>query len=76
MTIGEFASRCGLSPKALRKYAEAGVLPPAVIDPTSGYRYFNLCEVHASRPSVPIDFIAPCLRVVLWKQCPPAHSEP
>lgn len=26
MTIGDFSSRCGLSPKVLRAYADAGVL--------------------------------------------------
>jgi DNA-binding transcriptional MerR regulator len=41
MTIGDFSSRCGLSPKVLRTYAEAGVLVPAAVDPTSGYRYYD-----------------------------------
>ena len=41
MTIGEFSSRCGLSPKVLRSYAEVGVLVPAVVDPHSGYRYYE-----------------------------------
>ena len=45
MTIGEFASRCGLSPKVLRKYAEAGVLVPADVDPTSGYRYYDVDQL-------------------------------
>ena len=45
MTIGEFASRCGLSPKVLRKYAEAGVLVPTVIDGTSGYRYYGVDQL-------------------------------
>ncbi len=41
MTIGEFSDHCGLSPKVLRTYAEAGVLVPAVIDDSSGYRYYE-----------------------------------
>ena len=41
MTIGDFSSRCGLSPKVLRTYADAGVLVPAIVDPTSGYRYYE-----------------------------------
>lgn len=41
MTIGEFSSRCRLSPKVLRSYAQAGVLVPAVVDPVSGYRYYE-----------------------------------
>jgi DNA-binding transcriptional MerR regulator/predicted GNAT family acetyltransferase len=45
ITIGDFSSRCGLSPKVLRTYAEAGVLVPAVVDPTSGYRYYELVQL-------------------------------
>ncbi len=45
MTIGDFSSRCGLSPKVLRTYAEAGVLVPALVDPTSGYRYYELVQI-------------------------------
>ena len=41
MTIGGFSARSGLSPKALRSYAEAGVLVPAVVDEASGYRYYE-----------------------------------
>jgi DNA-binding transcriptional MerR regulator len=45
ITIGDFSSRCGLSPKVLRAYAEAGVLVPALVDPTSGYRYYELAQL-------------------------------
>ena len=45
MTIGDFSSRCGLSPKVLRTYADAGVLVPAVVDPASGYRYYELAQL-------------------------------
>ncbi len=45
MTIGDFSSRCGLSPKVLRTYADAGVLVPAVVDPTSGYRYYEVAQL-------------------------------
>jgi DNA-binding transcriptional MerR regulator/predicted GNAT family acetyltransferase len=45
ITIGEFSSRCGLSPKVLRTYADAGVLVPAVVDPESGYRYYELAQL-------------------------------
>lgn len=41
MTIGEFSSRCSLSAKVLRSYAEMGVLVPCAVDPTSGYRYYD-----------------------------------
>ena len=45
ITIGDFSSRCGLSPKVLRTYAEAGVLVPAAVDPASGYRYYELAQL-------------------------------
>ena len=38
MTIGEFATAAGLTPKALRLYDELGLLRPAQVDPTTGYR--------------------------------------
>ncbi len=49
ITIGDFSSRCGLSPKVLRTYAEAGVLVPALVDRSSGYRYYELAQ--PSRPT-------------------------
>ena len=41
MPIGEFASASQLSQKALRLYAENALLPPAWVDPDSGYRYYR-----------------------------------
>jgi DNA-binding transcriptional MerR regulator len=41
MTIGDFAARCGLSPKVLRTYADVGLLVPSSVDPASAYRYYN-----------------------------------
>jgi DNA-binding transcriptional MerR regulator len=41
MTIGEFASRTRLSPKALRLYGELGLLAPARVDPDTGYRFYG-----------------------------------
>lgn len=40
MPIGRFARSCRLSIKALRHYDEQGVLKPAFVDLTSGYRYY------------------------------------
>lgn len=45
LTIGEFAAAARLSQKALRLYGENGVLPPAWVDPDSGYRYYSLAQV-------------------------------
>lgn len=40
MSIGDFARRSRLSPKALRLYDELGLLPPSRVDALSGYRYY------------------------------------
>lgn len=41
MPIGRFSASCRLSIKALRHYAEVGLLTPAYVDPHSGYRYYS-----------------------------------
>jgi len=41
MSIGEFAGRSRLSPKALRLYDELGLLAPARVDESSGYRFYS-----------------------------------
>jgi serine/threonine protein phosphatase PrpC len=41
MAIGEFSERSGLSAKRLRTYATEGLLAPAAVDPSSGYRYYS-----------------------------------
>jgi len=41
MPIGVFARRSGLTSSALRFYADCGLLPPAEVDPDSGYRYYS-----------------------------------
>ncbi len=40
MPIGRFAKTCRLSIKALRHYDEVGILKPALVDVSSGYRYY------------------------------------
>ncbi|MEO1060582.1 MAG: helix-turn-helix domain-containing protein [Actinomycetota bacterium] len=47
--IGEFSHLAQLSVRMLRHYDEIGLLPPACVDPTTGYRYYEadqLAEVH------------------------------
>lgn len=39
--IGRFSKMTRLSVKALRHYDELGLLVPAVVDPSSGYRYYT-----------------------------------
>jgi DNA-binding transcriptional MerR regulator len=41
LTIGEFAEQSGLSPTALRLYAQTGLLPPRRIADASGYRNYR-----------------------------------
>lgn len=40
MSIGDAAHASGLSAKALRLYDETGLLPPAEVDPVTGYRWY------------------------------------
>jgi DNA-binding transcriptional MerR regulator len=49
VSIGEFARRSRLSVKALRLYAELGVLVPARIDDASGYRYYDVAQLESAR---------------------------
>lgn len=47
-TISAFARRVGLTPSALRFYDDCGVLPPARVDPDTGYRYYSADQEHAA----------------------------
>jgi DNA-binding transcriptional MerR regulator len=49
MTIGAFAGRTRLSPKALRLYDRLGLLSPARADPVSGYRFYSEDQVAGAR---------------------------
>jgi DNA-binding transcriptional MerR regulator len=49
MTIGAFADRTRLSPKALRLYNQLGLLSPAQVDPATGYRYYSEDQVESAR---------------------------
>jgi DNA-binding transcriptional MerR regulator len=49
LTIGEFARLTQLTTKALRIYDESGLLCPARVDQTSGYRYYNLDHARVGR---------------------------
>jgi DNA-binding transcriptional MerR regulator len=49
MTIGAFAERSRLSPKALRLYDRLGLLPPARTDPVSGYRFYSEGQLAGAR---------------------------
>ncbi len=49
MSIGEFAGQSRLSPKALRLYDELGLLTPARVDESSGYRYYAADQLERAR---------------------------
>ncbi|APX34118.1 serine/threonine protein phosphatase [Brachybacterium sp. P6-10-X1] len=49
LSIGELAAASGLSPKALRMYADSELLPPRQVDPFSGYRSYGTDQVERAR---------------------------
>lgn len=49
LTIGMFARLSRLSPKALRLYDELGLLPPARVDPDTGYRWYHPNQLAQAR---------------------------
>ena len=49
LTIGVFARRSRLSPKALRLYDSLGVLTPAHVDEDSGYRRYTESQLETAR---------------------------
>ena len=62
--IGRLAALSGLPISALRFYDGAGVLPPSVVDPSSGYRFYQPSQVvharlaaHLRRVGLPLDDI-------------------
>lgn len=44
-TIGEFARLGGVSIRTLRHYDEIGLLPPATVDPDTGYRGYSAAQL-------------------------------
>jgi DNA-binding transcriptional MerR regulator len=48
MPIGALARLSRLSVKALRRYDAEGLLPPARVDPATGYRYYRRDQVRAA----------------------------
>lgn len=49
MTIGRFARLSGVSVHTLRHYDEVGLLAPAEVDETSGYRRYRQRQIHHAR---------------------------
>ena len=49
LLAGRFGTAVRLSPKALRLYAEQGLLVPAHTDPLTGYRYYSARQIPRAR---------------------------
>ena len=49
LTISEFARLVGLAPSALRFYDDCGLLPPASVDSSNGYRYYAASQQPRAR---------------------------
>lgn len=45
LKIGDFSRLCRVPVSALRYYADLGLLPPAQIDPHTGYRYYSVDQL-------------------------------
>jgi DNA-binding transcriptional MerR regulator len=68
LPIGRFAGATGLTVKALRHYADIGLLPPAHVDGSSGYRYYTLAQIRTAAAiarlralEVPLNEVGPLL---------------
>lgn len=77
LTAGEFQAMTGLTAKALRLYAERGILAPAAIDPDSGYRRYARSQLQRGvtvdllrRAQVPLSELAsaPVFPFEQWRQ--------
>jgi DNA-binding transcriptional MerR regulator len=69
LTIGEFSKMTYLSVKALRHYHDVGLLEPAEIDPSSGYRQYSADQVATAQAirrfrdlDMPIDHVRTVLQ--------------
>jgi len=49
LSIGAFSRLTHLSVKTLRYYHEVGLLEPSVVDPDSGYRYYQPGQAHSAQ---------------------------
>lgn len=76
LTVGRVAQRTGLSTKALRHYDRVGLLRPAAVDSTTGYRFYREEQVAEARlvhllrsVELPLEQVAAA--VVAWKDGEP-----
>lgn len=68
LTIGELARQTGVNVKCLRYYSGLGILPPAYVDSSTGYRYYaprQVMLVEAIRLCVEVGIPLSCMREYL-----------
>jgi DNA-binding transcriptional MerR regulator len=68
LTIGRLARHTGLTTKALRHYDRVGLLSPAAVDDSTGYRYYEPAQIAQARlvqilraVDVPLEQVRECL---------------
>ena len=49
LSIGEFARLGQVSPRTIRHYGDVGILEPALVDPSTGYRSYELDQLSVLR---------------------------
>lgn len=75
MGIGDFAVATGLTAKALRLYDELEILPPAEVDPCTGYRRYSPEQLDVARLVARLRLIGmPLSRVRVMAQLEPAAA--
>ena len=75
VSIGEFSRRSRLSVKALRLYADLGVLIPARVDEASGYRFYTVAQLDDARLVAMLRQLElPLASVKELLQCEPADA--
>jgi DNA polymerase III subunit beta len=72
--IGRLASLSGLPISALRFYDGAGVLPPATVDPVSGYRFYQPSQVVQARQVAHLRRVGLALNDIRTVLAEPAHA--
>jgi DNA-binding transcriptional MerR regulator/effector-binding domain-containing protein len=78
LPIGEFSRMTYLSVKALRHYHDVGLLEPAAVDPSTGYRSYTASQVplaHAIRRFRDLDMPLDEVRAVVRADDPIERSE-
>jgi DNA-binding transcriptional MerR regulator len=75
VSIDDFARLSGLSPGAMRLYDEVGLLPPARVDPDSGYRWYAPGQADQARLIVSLRHLGvPLARIATIVGCDPAEA--